>query len=42
MRSEMPDLDYCSETALFAEGKQCPDLDDSISMAPKCRRYGTG
>jgi len=34
-----PDSDYCYETYVFSEGKQCPDLDDDKNMEPKCRKY---
>lgn len=35
----MPDSEYCYETPVFAEGKQCPDFDGTTSMEPKCRKY---
>jgi hypothetical protein len=35
----MPDSEYCYETRVFGEGKQCPDFDGTISMEPKCRKY---
>ncbi len=35
----MPDSDYCYETRVFGEGKQCPDFDGTVSMVPRCRKY---
>lgn len=35
----MPDSEYCYETRVFGEGKQCPDFDGKVFMEPKCRRY---
>ncbi len=40
MKEEKPDSDYCYETRIFGEGKQCPDLNDAVTMEPKCKRFG--
>lgn len=37
---ERPDSEYCYKTRIFTEGKQCPDLDDTETMKPKCKKYG--
>lgn len=39
MIKQIPDGDGCYTTRIFAESTICPDLDDSISTEPKCRKY---
>lgn len=37
---EMPDSEYCFETHIFSESKECPDYNDTLMMAPECKKYG--
>lgn len=40
MKEEKPESEFCYEVHVFAEGKQCPELDDTVTMKPKCKKYG--
>ena len=42
MKEQKPDSGFCYEVRVFAEGKKCPELDDSIAREPKCKKYGKG
>lgn len=35
-----PDSDFCYAARVFTEGKQCPDLDDSTTTKPMCKKCG--
>jgi len=40
LKEEKPESGFCYENHMFAESIQCPELDDAITMKPKCRKYG--
>lgn len=39
MIKQIPDGAECYTTRIFSESTVCPDLDDSITREPKCRKY---
>lgn len=39
MKKEKPESDGCYEIGLFTEGKQCPDLNDTVPLKPRCKKY---
>lgn len=40
MLEEKPESEFCYDLILFGQGMRCPDLDEAITMAPKCKKYG--
>lgn len=40
MKKEKPESDGCYEIGLSTEGKQCPSLNDTRALKPKCMKYG--
>lgn len=39
MLEKKPEGIKCYIVRIFADGEQCPDLDDSETMKPRCRKY---
>lgn len=40
MKAERPEGLCCVDPHIFSEGSVCPDLDESVVRAPKCRKVG--
>lgn len=42
LREVMPEGDGCYVLEVFGKGSKCPDLDDDVTMKPRCRKYNVG
>jgi len=41
MKHEKPEGPCCYKLTIFGEDTKCPDLDDAITMNPKCKKFDT-
>lgn len=36
---EIPEGEYCYSSGIFSDNISCPDLDDTVTLSPKCTKY---